>query len=163
MKKSLQRNTVCANPVAGYGTGLTGGRSTSSIAGSPLSGYPARGPALAVSGRWPAAPGQQSDDREKNRLVLRGNSLERAQERELKFADTANSMKGSRPEELSSGHAEGASELLEYLERRELLAPFDSADIGKIHPASDPLGQLPLGEPLPEPEAPETLSEGPLE
>ena len=130
----------CADPVAGYGAGLAGGRSTSSIAGSPLGREPARRPAPAVAGPLVAPAGQESSDCQKNRPVLRGNLLERAPERWLKSAHAPNVMRGIWPKKFSDGRAEGASQLLKHLERRQLFAAFDSANIGKVHPAGDPLG-----------------------
>jgi hypothetical protein len=52
--------------------------------------------------------------------------------------------------------------LFKQLQRRELFAPLDPPDVRKVYSASDSPGQLPLRQPLPEPEAPETLSKNSL-
>jgi len=76
--------------------------------------------------------------------------------------ETTNPVNGLAPEKLSDGDAKGTPELVKHLQRRELFAPLDPADIRKVDPAGDPLGQLPLREPQPEPETPQTFSKEPL-
>lgn len=103
---------------------------------------------------------QQSGNREENRDILRRYPPDGLPERALGAAG-ADLINGLAPEELAHRNPKGTPQLLKYLQRRELLAPLDPADIGKVDPTGNPLGQLSLRKPLPEPETSQTFSEKP--
>ncbi len=105
---------------------------------------------------------QQSGNRQQNWHIPRGHPPDGLPELPLGPADAA-LINGLAPEELAHRDREGAPQLLKQFQRRELFAPLDPPDIGKVDPAGDPLGQLPLREPLLEPETPQTFSEESLE
>ncbi len=138
---------------------LTGGPSW--IAGPLLCRHGTTFEPSTVVGRSFSTTCQQSGDRQQNRHVPRRHPPDSLPDLSLGPA-RADLISGLAPEELAHRDPEGAPQLLKHLQRRELFAPLDPADIRKVNPAGNPLGQLSLREPLLEPETPQTFSEEPL-
>jgi len=101
---------------------------------------------------------QQSSNRQENWYVLRRHPPDGLPQPPL-GPSGADLINGPAPEEFAHRDLKGAPQLLKHLQRRELFAPLDPANIRKVDPAGNPLGQLPLREPLPEPETPEPFSQ----